>query len=388
MCATNRVKQTRRHEVSAAIAGLLCLVLTMSGRAASPEDQALQLERRLLALAPTLGPPPEKSPDAVPQPVQAILATGDWQFSLKFASQIGNEQSRVNTLVAILNKARELLDRPQAHAVLDQVLNAAGKVGSDTGKARVLAAGAAAAVTLGDPAKARDLLTRARHATGRISEESSKASVLGSLAETAGKVGDGAQGSTLLNQALDAADRIAADSTKALALTQLAQVAATLGDTEQGRGLLVGALQAADQMDDDLARARVLGVVAQGAARLGDPAQGRVVLESIIGVTDNVASDLGKARVLASVSGAAADLRDPARVARCSRRSSRLRTRSAVNSPRTAGSWSHWSKPESSWETPRGFETWRSMPCARPRLWVATLAESGYSRALPGLAQS
>ena len=127
------------HRLGAGVAGLLWLVLTADGLAAAPEDQVVRLERELLALAKSLGPPPEKSPEAPPQPVQAIVAAGDWEFSLEFAAKIGNEQSRANALIAILNNTSELQDRNQARAALGRVANIAGEIGNDAAKARVLA---------------------------------------------------------------------------------------------------------------------------------------------------------------------------------------------------------------------------------------------------------
>ena len=204
---------------SIGIAGLLWVVLPAHALAAAPEDQVAGLKRELLALAKSVGPPSEKSPEAPPQAVQTILAAGDWEFRLQFAAKIGNEQSKANALVAILGKVSDLRDQNQARATLGRVAKVAGGIGNDTARARVLAGCAAAATKLGDAAQGRDLLARALDSTSRISDDASKARVLASLAETSARLEPVGQGHTLLDEALHAADSITDNATKALVLT-------------------------------------------------------------------------------------------------------------------------------------------------------------------------
>ena len=120
------------HKLGARVAGLLSVVLIANGLADAPEDQVARFKLEILALAKSVGPPPEKSPEAPPQSIQTIIATGDWEFSLEFAGQIANEQSRANVLVSILSKISELSDLTQAGAAPVRVANVAGGIGNDT----------------------------------------------------------------------------------------------------------------------------------------------------------------------------------------------------------------------------------------------------------------
>ena len=157
-----------------ALSELLWLGSTANLSAAAP-DQRVALKGDLLRLAERIGPPPGKAPEAPPQALQAILAAGDWQFSVQFAARIGSEPSQVNALVAILGKASELHDQDLARAVLAEVAAVAAGVSDPALRARLLADCAAAAANLGATLQAHALLNAAHDLTAEISQRSSLA---------------------------------------------------------------------------------------------------------------------------------------------------------------------------------------------------------------------
>ena len=67
----------------AGIAGLLWLVLICHCVAAAADEPIPELKRALLALAPSVGAASETNPEALPLPVQSIVAAGNVEFSLR-----------------------------------------------------------------------------------------------------------------------------------------------------------------------------------------------------------------------------------------------------------------------------------------------------------------
>src|SRR5262245_23756828 len=110
------------------IVSTLSLTLAVETLAAIPEDQLTVLKRELLVLALSVGPPLDKTPDAAPQSFTTLLATGDLQFALQFASEITNEQSRANALIAIAARAGSSRERGSARTLLSRVASASDTI--------------------------------------------------------------------------------------------------------------------------------------------------------------------------------------------------------------------------------------------------------------------